>query len=92
MDDGFIWLRNEHKDSEHTDPIEDLGEKELVNQSATYLLLHASARVIRMSEGLPLPLPQEPSVGDSLEMYGTDGLKFSTGSLLVPSGQQNMVF
>lgn len=31
------------KNSEHTDPIEELGEGELVNQSATHSLLHACA-------------------------------------------------
>lgn len=36
VDDGFIWLENEcKKNSDHSDPIEELGEGELVNQSAT---------------------------------------------------------
>lgn len=62
-DDGFIWQGNESKIiSEHTGLI---GEREPVNQSATYSPLLACARVTRMSGGLPLPLPQESSEGDS---------------------------
>lgn len=53
------------KNSEHTDPIEELGEGELVNQSAAHSLLQACTRVVRTSGGLSLPLPQESSVGES---------------------------
>lgn len=78
------------KNSEHTDPIEELGEGELVNQSATHSLLHAWP-AMRMSGGLLSPLPQESSIGDSPDSYGEDGLPFSTPSSLVPSGQHKVV-
>lgn len=51
------------KNSEHTDPIEERGDGELVNQSAARSLFLACTRVVRTSGGLPLPLPQESSVG-----------------------------
>lgn len=80
------------KNSEHTDPVEELGEGELVNQCAAHSLLRACASVTGNSGGLPSALPQESSAGDSPDLCGANGLPFSTPSLLVPSGQHKVVF
>lgn len=79
------------KNSEQTDPTEELGEEELVNQSATCLPLHACDGVKRMSRGLPLSLPQDFST--RRQSKGVQNrLPFSSPSLLVPSGPHKRIF